>query len=370
MIVIPSPRSLQSAASNVAHKLLYGHIADLRPAPALLIDQGFKSSIHRYRVPEGVIPTGPPVLLVPPLAAPTRCYDLRRGCSLAGHLAASGRRAYLLDYGAIGYADREVGLEEWIGEVLPRAIRTVSADANGLPVQLVGWCLGGIFSLLTAADQPELPIAAITSIAAPADVSAVRLVAPLRPLARLTGGVEAGLVARLFGGIPQPVVKRAYQLVGFDKYLMRPFAVLTHLDDADFLAQIEAVDRFTDTMIAYPGRTVEQLYRQFFRDNGLMNGGIEIGGRMVRMADVRVRVLLVAGRHDGLAPVRAVRGLTRELTGSPEVRFETAPGGHLGVLTGRRAAATTWSYLDRWLDEGSRRHGMRAPHRATVAAAP
>lgn len=359
-MLIPSPRNVKSAASNIAHKVLYGHLADLRPTPAVLIADGFKRSIHRYRIPDGVIPTGPPVLLVPPLAASARCYDLRRGCSLAEHLSASGRRVYLLDYGAIGYADRGVGLEEWIGEVLPQAIRAVSADADGLPVQLVGWCLGGIFSLLAAADQPELPIAAITSIAAPVDVSAVPLAAPLRPLAWLTRGVETSLITAVFGGIPQPVVKRAYQLVGFDKYVLRPFTVLAHLADAEFLAQIEAVDRFTETMLAFPGRTIDQLYRQLFRDNGLMNGGLCIGGRKVRMEDVRVPVLVIAGRGDSLAPAKAVYGLTRKLTRSPEVRFETAPGGHLGVLTGRRAAATTWSCLDEWLDAGTRRHGLRA----------
>lgn len=370
MLLIPSPRNLQSAASNVAHKLLFGHLADLRPTPSVLIADGFKRAIHRYRLPEGVIPTGPPVLLVPPLAAPTRCYDLRRGCSLAEHLSAGGRRVYLLDYGEIGYADRSVGLEEWIGEVLPQAVRAVSADVAGLPVQLVGWCLGGIFSLLAAADQPELPIAAITSIAAPVDVSAVPLAAPLRPLAWVTRGVEASLIAGLFGGVPQPIVKRAYQLVGFDKYVMRPFAVLAHLNDKDFLAQIEAVDRFTDTMLAFPGRTIDQLYRQLFRDNGLMNGGLAIGGRRVRMEDVRVPVLVIAGRDDSLAPVKSVYGLNRKLTGSPQVRFETAPGGHLGVLTGRRAAATTWSYLEEWLDAGTYRHGLRPPRCEAAGALP
>jgi polyhydroxyalkanoate synthase len=36
---------------------------------------------------------------------------------------------------------------------------------------------------------------------------------------------------------------------------------------------------------------------------------------------------------------------------APEVRFKTAPGGHLGVLTGRKARGTTWRYLDEFLDD-------------------
>ncbi|MCW2889519.1 MAG: poly[(R)-3-hydroxyalkanoate] polymerase subunit PhaC [Streptosporangiaceae bacterium] len=367
MKVIPSPRHLHAAVSNIGHKLLYGRVADLRPMPTQMIGDEPRCSVYRYRPPKDVIPTGPPVLLIPPLASPASCYDLRRGCSLAEHLVGTGRRAYLLDYGMMGFADRAVGLEEWIGEVMPQAIRAVSADADGQPVQLVGWCLGGIFSLLAAADQPELPISSITSIAAPVDTTAMPMTMPLRQLTWLTRGAEATLINMVFGGLPQPVVKRAYQLVGIDKYLLRPFVILANLHNAEFLAQMEAVDHFTNTMIAYPGRTFGQVYRQFFRANGLMNEGIEIGGRRIGLDAVRVPVLVIAGHGDGIAPVKAVHALTRRLAGSPEVRFETAPGGHLGVLTGRRARATTWAHLDTWLDEGTRRHGLRSPRGVPVA---
>ncbi|MBO2453843.1 alpha/beta hydrolase [Actinomadura barringtoniae] len=361
--MILSPRSLRAAASNVTSKVLYGHVGDLRPMPTEMIDDAPKRSVFRYRSPEGVIPAGPPVLFVPPLAAPARCYDLRRGCSLAEHVVNAGRLSYLLDYGPIAYADRDLGFEEWVGEILPGAIRAVSKDAGGQPVQLVGWCLGGIFSLLAAANDPDLPVASVAAIATPIDTRAVPLAAPLRPLSWVTRGMEVSVLHTLFGGVPQPLVKRAYQLVGFDKYVLRPYVMLTNLDNAEFLAQIEAVDHFTNTMLAYPGRTLEQLYAALLRKNALAGDGIEIGGRVIRLSEVKVPVLAIAGRGDGLAPIKAVHPLTRLLSGSERVRFEIAPGGHLGVLTGRSARTTTWAHLDRWLDEGTVRHGIRPPRR-------
>ena len=48
-------------------------------------------------------------------------------------------------------------------------------------------------------------------------------------------------------------------------------------------------------------------------------------------------VLTVAGENDVLAPVEAVHHVASLLPNSPDVRVETAPGGHLGVLTGRSA---------------------------------
>jgi polyhydroxyalkanoate synthase subunit PhaC len=64
---------------------------------------------------------------------------------------------------------------------------------------------------------------------------------------------------------------------------------------------------------------------------------------------VRVPVLAVAGRGDGIAPVAACHHVGDLLPNEASVRLETAPGGHLGVLTGRAARATTWALLDDFL---------------------
>ncbi len=79
-------------------------------------------------------------------------------------------------------------MEHWIDEVVPAAIREVSAHAGGRPVHVIGWSLGGIFALLTAADSPDLPIASVTAVGSPFDINQVPLVAPLRPLLNLTEG--------------------------------------------------------------------------------------------------------------------------------------------------------------------------------------
>ena len=49
MDLIPKPDQVASAASNVAHKLLYGGLADLRPMPRTLIDDGPLREVYHYR---------------------------------------------------------------------------------------------------------------------------------------------------------------------------------------------------------------------------------------------------------------------------------------------------------------------------------
>ncbi len=59
--------------------------------------------------------------------------------------------------------------------------------------------------------------------------------------------------------------------------------------------------------------------------------------------------MAVAGTSDVLAPLAAVNHVARLIPNATDIRLETAPGGHLGVLTGRAAERTTWRYIDEFL---------------------
>jgi polyhydroxyalkanoate synthase len=347
---VPGPDALGKAAANVFDIVFGGGIGDHEQrTPAAIIDEGPQRTVYRY-LGSDRRQRGTPVLLVPPLAAPATCMDLRPSCSLAEHLLAAGHPTYLVDYGDIAFSDRELGLEHWIEEVIPRAVASASADAGGQPVALVGWCLGGIMSLLAVAADPSLAVGGVAAIASPFDFTRIRLMAPLRAT-DLTGGQLVSAAYRLLGGAPAPLVRYAYQAAALDKQILKPWAVLTHLDDREFLAQIEAVDAFMAHMHAYPGRTFGQLYHRFFRVNELAEGRMELPERTVDLADVQVPVLVVAGESDGIAPRGSVFRVGDLLPNAPDVILQTAPGGHLGVLTGRAARRTTWVYLDEFLDE-------------------
>ena len=342
----PTTEQLSDAAANLFDKVFRGGLADLRPTPAKIIHEQAKCTVFRYLRGADAPDRALPVLLVPPLAAPALCFDLRRGHSLAEHLLRLGHPTYLVDYGPISYSDRELGLEHWVEDVIPTAVQRVSEDAGGAPVQVVGWCLGGIMSLLSIAGDAGLPVNSAALVASPFDFTRVRLMAPIRPIANLTQGALLTQVYRALGGAPSPLVRRAFQLTSLDKELTKPVAIATHLHDREWLAQVEAVDHFMSRMHAYPGRTFGQLYHQFFRVNDLADGHMVLSDREVDLADVRVPVLSVAGETDVLAPQPAVHHVGGLLPNSPDVRLETAPGGHLGVLAGRSAKRTTWRHID------------------------
>jgi polyhydroxyalkanoate synthase len=346
---LPTPERIVDAAANGFDLVVRRGVADLSRQPSTVIDEGPQRTVHRYRALPGTSLHRGPVLLVPPLAAPASCFDLRRGCSLAEHLLALGYRTYLVDYGPIGFSDRALGLEHWVEEVLPKALRAVSKDTGGMPVQPVGWCLGGIMLLLAVAARPRLPVASVSLVAAPFDFERVAMFAPVRRLAKLTGGRLVTALYRALGGAPAPLVSLGFRLTAIERYVTRPLFLAQNLHDRDTLAHMQAVDDYMANMLAYPGRTFGQLYHAFFRVNQIAEGRLVLRDRRVDLRKVRVPVLSVAGTGDVLAPQDSVHHVATLLERAPEVRLETAPGGHLGVLTGRAARHTTWVYLDEFL---------------------
>jgi polyhydroxyalkanoate synthase len=343
--LIPSPKDFQHAAENVVDRVLHGRLADVTPLPAVVIDDGPQCHVTRF---EGGPHKGEAVLFVPPLAAPAYVYDMRRGNSFAEDLVSRGRATYLVDYGPITFAERHLGFEYWVRIVLPRAINAVSRDAGGRPVHLISWSLGGVLASLAVADQPTLPVASLTMVGTPFDSHRVPLLAWLRPFVELTGGTFTTTMYRMMGTAPGPIVKRMFQIATFDKYVSKPYAIVRNLSDRDYLEQIEAVDRFMNGMIGYPGRAAGQLFHDVLRLNELADGRIELEGHEIDLRRIEVPVLAVSGEDDGIAPVAAVEHIAEFVV---DVRLETAPGGHLGVLAGRNAHETTWPLIDDFIGD-------------------
>jgi polyhydroxyalkanoate synthase len=349
MRLLPDPEQLVDSAATAWDLYLGPGVADLRPTPSSIVHEGPQCTVRRHRSRRRPRADRAPILLIPPLAAPASCFDLQRGCSLVEHLSSLGYPTYVVDYGPISFGDRALGLEHWVEDVLPTAIKVVHEDSGDKPVQLVGWCLGGILTLLTVASDQSLPVASVALVAAPFDFTQVRLAAPLRQLGRLTGGALESALYRALGGAPAPLVSRAFQLTSIDRYLTKPLWVLRNLQHRDTIAHSEAIDDYMANMLAYPGRTFGQLYHRFFRVNDLADGVVDLGDHEIRLANVSQPVLVIAGDADVLAPAAAVRAVVDLLPNAASVDYELVAGSHLGALTGRGAENTTWRHLDNFL---------------------
>lgn len=353
MTLSPTRRSRTTKAVRNAWAIswLGRGIESHRQSPSTVLYDDPHRQLRRFD--RNTPPTGNPVLLVPPLAVPAYCYDLRPGQSLAAHLIETGRQPYVIDYGTMTFADRGMGFEDWIDDILPTAIERISQEHNGAPVDIVAWSLGGTLSLLTAGAHPELPVGSITAVGTPIDYSKIATTEILRRFDSVVGSRLVTAPTAAMGGVPRHVVRASFRATAPKRELTKAWFLARNLTNTEALARTEAIDRFMGEMPGYPGRLYHQVHTRLMARLELVSGTVHLSrSRSVDLANVRPRVLFIGSASDAIAPGPAVEAGVRSLTGAASVRYAAADGlSHLGLIAAPEAHRISWPLIDEFLAE-------------------
>ena len=110
------------------------------------------------------------VLCVPSLINTARVLDLTHEHSFVRYLKAQGFRPLILDWGTPGVAEAEFSSADYMTGYALDALRELREQHDG-PIALLGYCMGGIFSVAMAQLAP-LFVDALVLLATPWDFSA------------------------------------------------------------------------------------------------------------------------------------------------------------------------------------------------------
>lgn len=284
--------------------------------------------LHRYHRGAG---TRGPLLLVMSLATRPTIFDLSPDNSLVGDLVAAGHDVFLLDWGAPTAVDAHNSLETYCDDYLPRAVRKV-AELAGADVTVFGYCLGGVLALLAAAGNQDLPLAKLVCLAAPIDFS------HLGPMAKLLerGRLEAHEILDVTGNVPAALMLEGFRLSHPTNFLARYANLWQSLAHRRSLASYQAVIGWSSSHIPFPGGVLSQIVDLFLRRRALQEGTVPLGGRDVRLGDIRCPVLHVVGDKDNLVPAACTAPFAAALEGA-DVTVLELPAGHAGLLLGAQA---------------------------------
>jgi poly(3-hydroxyalkanoate) synthetase len=288
----------------------------------------------------GVVPT----LVLPPQAGHDSCIvDFSADQSQIATILSRGLHSVMsLDWVGATAATADASIDEYL-DVVDRAV-----DHAGGRVNLIGDCQGGWLATIYAALAPER-VNTLTIAGAPIDFHAgepvihelLRWLAPAGNVAFYELLVAAG------GG----VLQGENMLGGFiaiqpaDEF-SRQLALLRNLDDS---AHVDRYGQFEDWFKHpqdIPGAYYLWIIRHLFRDNELVSGRLEVGGRQVDLGRIDMPLNLLAGASDHITPPDQVFALAEAASTPAEfVRRETASGGHLGLFMGHEALRDHWPVL-------------------------
>jgi poly(3-hydroxyalkanoate) synthetase len=304
-----------------------------------------------------------PTLVLPPQAGHDSCIvDFSDDQSqIRAILDAGLERALSLDWVGATTETKDASVDDYI-DIVDHAVELCGGRVN-----LIGDCQGGWLATIYAALCPQR-VNTLTLAGAPIDFHAgepvihelVQLLAP---------GGDLGYYERLVasdGG----VLKGQHMLAGFvaiqpSDEISRQLELLLNVNDASHVERYAKFEDWFKHTRDIPGPFYLWIVRHLFRDNELVAGSLQVGGRRVRLSDIDAPLNLLAGATDHITPpdqVFAIAGLTS--TPADRVLRDVTPGGHLGLFMGHQALREHWPGLLRSVLRHSRpRRQRRRPTR-------
>lgn len=274
--------------------------------------------------------SGPPAVLIPSLINPPRILDLDKQVSIAGAVAAMGRRSLLLDWGEAS-ARSELDVAGHVEQLLQPLLRSI-----GEPAALVGYCLGGTMAI-AAANQVECERA--VTLATPWNFARYPD-ASRTALREMWSHSEAS--SRALGALPMEVLQAAFWSLDPER-TVRKFAEFAGLDPHSAeAARFVALEDWANEGEPLPYPAARELIDDLFARDLPGRGEWIVGGRPV---DDRLELpaLHLTAERDRIAPAST----------APAGETVGIASGHVGMIVGS-ARMRLHEELARFLDPACR----------------
>jgi polyhydroxyalkanoate synthase len=301
-----------------------------------------KSRLYRYH---SARTHRTPVLFVPNLGiSRPYIFDLLPGGSFIEHMTQQGFDFYLLDWGVFGPEDNGLSLEESVTRILPRMAAKVLETSGTEDLSVLGYCMGAPLSAAFIAGHPAARVRNFVNMAGPIDFSKVGLFGLW--LDKRFFNVDR--FVDTLGAIPADMVKAGFKLLKPTMDLSTNLNLWWNLWNDKYVEGFNALNRWANEYVAFPGEFFRQWVRDFYQDNKLFRGELRLDGRPVRLQTIDGPLFVVGAREDYIAPPACVRALM-DVVSSRDKAYVELPGGHISLIAGRGAAVHCWPKVSTWL---------------------
>jgi polyhydroxyalkanoate synthase len=288
-----------------------------------------------------------PILLVPSLIG--RCYllDLLPGRSLVEFLVQSGFEVYLVDWGTPGPDDRATTFHAHIDTLLRRFVREALRRSGVASLSLAGYSLGGVMAVSYAARWPE-EVANLVLLSTPIDFQQQGLFS----LWAREESLPVDLLIDTYGEMPAWMLRSSFLWLKPTLALRDLFSLWESLDDPSPREDLLALHQWLEDGVSIPGETYREMIKRLYRENGLVTGRFQVGGRAVSLSSIVCPLLNVTAREDHICPPPASLALMIRHQ-SRDAQALSIAGAHTAAALS--ASAELWPQLSAWLAARDRR---------------
>ncbi|MBF0141908.1 MAG: class III poly(R)-hydroxyalkanoic acid synthase subunit PhaC [Magnetococcales bacterium] len=303
-----------------------------------------KMTLYRYS-PLVETPHRIPVLVVYALVNRPYVADLQPDRSLIRGLLEEGLEVYLVDWGYPDRADRFLELDDYINSYIHHCVEEICERHGLYRINLLGICQGGTLSTCYTSINPDR-IRNLVLTVTPIDFHAGENL-----FGKWAKGMDVDALVDAVGNVPGTMLNTAFasmRSVFSDghKYMK----MIDFLEDQKTLLNFLRMEKWVADSPDQAGEAFRQFVKFFYQQNGLVKGGLKIGGKTVDPSRITMPVLNVYATKDHLVPPSSTLKL-KDLIGSKDYSELSFGGGHIGLFTSGRSKKEVPPGIAAWIKE-------------------
>jgi polyhydroxyalkanoate synthase len=254
-----------------------------------------------------------------------------------------GLDIYIIVWGYPSRLDRYVTLDDYIDIYMNDCVDHMRKERGLEKINLMGVCQGGTFAAIYAALYPEKVRNLITMVA-PIDFDTDDGL--LNVWSRY---LDVDLMVDTLGNIPGDFMN-----LGF--LMLKPFQLMIDkyvglVESGEDPASIQNFLRMEKWIFDSPdqaGETLRKFVNELYKENRLIKGQLQIGGRKVDLKRIDMPLLNIYAEQDHLVPPSSSKPLG-ELVSSTDTTTMSFPVGHIGMYVSSKSQKELAPTIAGWL---------------------
>jgi polyhydroxyalkanoate synthase len=285
-----------------------------------------------------------PILFV--MATTNRGYvlDLAPGQSLIEFLLKRGFDVYVLDWTAPRPDEKGLRFEDYTLGFIPDCVRRVQEDSGEKDVTIIGYCFGGVLSVIYAALHADGPMKNLVCFTTPVDFREMKLFQNWSSEKHF----DVDRLVDNIGNVPSEMIFTSFEMLRPASRAASQVELWENIWNDDYVKSFRSFERWAQDTLPLAGEYFRQTTKELMWANRLYNDTLVVGGRPVRLSSIVKPILHAVAEHDHIVPYDAAKPLI-EKVGSADKEEIVLKGGHISLVAGANAAKRLWPKLDSWL---------------------
>jgi len=289
-----------------------------------------------------------PLLLVMATTNRGSIFDLAPGQSLVEFLLKAGYDVYMMDWEAPLPHERSLSLADYVLGFIPDSISRIQARSGETDVTLIGYCMGGVLSVIYQALHSGGPVKNLMTFTTPTDWSKMGMFSQFTDRDHF----DVDQLVDTIGNVPSDMIFQSFNMRTPASRLAANARLYDNLWNEAFVEGYRKVDRWVVDMLPLAGEYFRDTIKKLMWDNGMMTGELTVDGRKADPRSITVPFLHAVAEHDDLVLYDASHPLI-DLVSSEDKTEIVLKGGHVSLVAGPNAVRRLWPTMDEWLQERS-----------------